>query len=103
MRNDFGMGHGEERVQQGQLVFLQVERRGHVSAGQCCAGCLGEGKFLPVVPFPSEPASFFSIMETNHCNAHILSGWRCLIRAIIISAEALPASLHASAVVPKHK
>lgn len=70
-------------MQQKQSAFLQVEGRGHISAGRCCAGCLGEGR---LVPFPAEPACYFSIVEANHCNAHILPGWHPLARARTISA-----------------
>lgn len=59
MRNNFELG-SRARVQQGRPMVLQVERRGHVSAGRCCAGCLGRAGLClqchfqqsPRVPFP---------------------------------------------------
>lgn len=73
---------------------------GHISAGQCWAGHLGEGKF---VPFPAEPACCFSTVETNDCNARFLPDWHPLAKARTISLEALPSSLHAFALVLKHR
>ena len=46
------------------------------------------GLRLPV-PFPAEPGCFFSKMETNHCNARILSGWHRLIRTVSAGSTSL--------------
>lgn len=84
MRNDFGLGDkawsGEGAPAVNSIPAGGKER---MSAGQCCAGCLGEGK---LVPFPAEPACFFSIMEKNHCSAHILPGCHALTNARTLSA-----------------